>query len=79
MVLKWLAYFIKAFFWQNFVHWQQNKTGLQLNKGFYWKVIPQIHHIWGRSKVEIVTFTTTYRLLDVDNTLKEFMAYAITF
>jgi hypothetical protein len=52
--------------------------GLQLNKRFYWKVIPQIHHIWGRSKVEIVTFTT-YRLLDVDNTLKEFMSYAITF
>jgi hypothetical protein len=51
--------------------------GLQLSKGFYWKVIPQIHHIWGRSKVEIVTFTT-YRLLDVDNTLEEFMSYVIT-
>jgi hypothetical protein len=51
--------------------------GLQLNKGFYWKVIPQIHHIWGRSKIEIVTFTT-YRLLDVDNTLKEFMSFVIT-
>jgi hypothetical protein len=77
MVLKWLTYMIFFKNWNFFAPWQQKQMGLQLSKGFYWKVIPQIHHIWGRSKVEIVTFTT-YRLLDVDNTLEEFMSYVIT-
>jgi hypothetical protein len=76
-MFRWLTYLIKAFFWKKFAPWQQKKLGLQLNKGLYWELILQIHHIWGRSKVEIVTFTT-YRLLDVDNALEEFMSYVIT-
>jgi hypothetical protein len=47
MVLKWLTYWIKALFWKKIAPWQQKKKGLQLNKGYYWKVIPQIHPYLG--------------------------------